>query len=197
VETLETEIELGVERLFGHERIFGGFVNSTLDDLQTQVTVNAGDIELGKERLFGIERLFSDIGTTLENIVTSITNLQTDLTTETTQREATDATLQTNIDNISLTPGPEGPAGADGFNLKTYVLKELNVGSRSGPSLACDTGDIALSGGFAKSPDDLIHFMFVHPDVLDRVQFGTQDIDDLANIDLYTVCADTTAPFRP
>ena len=104
-------------------------INTQIDDLQAQITENDNDI-------FSLQGLIDAINTALADIISSITNLQNDLAAETAAREAADSILQDNIDTISLTPGPQGPAG-------------------SGVGLSCENQNAiaAVAPGFTKSPD--------------------------------------------
>ena len=72
----------------------GSAITTQIDDLQAQIDSNDTDI-------LSLQGLINLINTTLTGITTSITNLQTDLATEVSNRQAADNLLQTNIDNIS------------------------------------------------------------------------------------------------
>ena len=83
-------------------------VEDRVDDLQSQITTEVGNRTSADAGLQG------QINTEISNRTSVDEGLQTQITTEATSRATADAGLQTQIDNIELTPGPQGEKGEKG-----------------------------------------------------------------------------------
>ncbi len=105
-------------------------LRDAIDEAVAEMTLLIGNVQVGLEQL--VDDSISAIQDLIAGIQDQLDDLQTQLGAEETARIAADNNLQSQMDNIELTPGPLGPVGPVGpagpsGAFGDYQSRQINV----------------------------------------------------------------------